>query len=382
MAIHIGSWGLPDFGITEAIGKIIGAPTTPQGGSNLDRSSSPTQFYTPPSSPAIIPTPTIRPSGGGSPVPVSNQSVPNTSQPSPQQNVASLEDQYRQQAQNAYNSGMDFLNSAESNVREQLTSGLADVDTQSQQQQRTLSSALEEALNTAKKQGLSTEQVRQNAKGDISRAYQGALQRGQSMFGQGSSAGGAYGEIISQTMLQNFGNIDQNYQSAMDKINQYEQSNQQAFQLGKQKLDEDVAMLRRQIQQEANNKILEISQNRTQLSSQLAGTMMNLLSQSIANAQALANYEFQANKQLQLWQTQQSQQASQAKVTADQLYQQLSGQTSSGQSAIQSVPKTSPLNVAPNYTNNALASAAPTFLPQQYQQNSKDELDRILNPWI
>lgn len=36
MAVHSGSWfGLPDFGITEYIGGLTGAPKTPQGGSNL-----------------------------------------------------------------------------------------------------------------------------------------------------------------------------------------------------------------------------------------------------------------------------------------------------------------------------------------------------------
>ena len=47
MAIRIGSWGLPEFGITEAIGSLIGAPTTSQGGSDLNFSS---QQYTSPTS--------------------------------------------------------------------------------------------------------------------------------------------------------------------------------------------------------------------------------------------------------------------------------------------------------------------------------------------
>lgn len=37
-----GSWGLPDFGITEKIGSFLGAPTTAQGGSNISAIGNPT----------------------------------------------------------------------------------------------------------------------------------------------------------------------------------------------------------------------------------------------------------------------------------------------------------------------------------------------------
>ena len=35
MAIRIGSWGLPEFGLTEAVGRFLNKPTTAQGGSNI-----------------------------------------------------------------------------------------------------------------------------------------------------------------------------------------------------------------------------------------------------------------------------------------------------------------------------------------------------------
>lgn len=43
---HTGSWGLPDFGITEAIGKVLGVPNTYQGGSNLAGNYPVTPQYT------------------------------------------------------------------------------------------------------------------------------------------------------------------------------------------------------------------------------------------------------------------------------------------------------------------------------------------------
>jgi len=37
--LHKGSWGTPDFGLTEFVGKVLGAEKTPQGGSNINQSS-------------------------------------------------------------------------------------------------------------------------------------------------------------------------------------------------------------------------------------------------------------------------------------------------------------------------------------------------------
>ena len=39
--VHTGSWGLPDFGMTELVGKVLGAESTSQGGSNLTNASTP-----------------------------------------------------------------------------------------------------------------------------------------------------------------------------------------------------------------------------------------------------------------------------------------------------------------------------------------------------
>lgn len=88
--VHIGSWGTPDFGITEAIGNLIGAPQTAQGGSNLSNQPSTPQgqLYTP----APIRSPgggsalgastgpsgggfTAPSGGGGSPAPTGGQSI-------------------------------------------------------------------------------------------------------------------------------------------------------------------------------------------------------------------------------------------------------------------------------------------------------------------
>lgn len=67
---HIGSWGTPDFGLTEWIGNKVGAPTTAQGGSDLNRSSQPSAQTPKPASTGQVQgaktqTPAA-PSGGGS----------------------------------------------------------------------------------------------------------------------------------------------------------------------------------------------------------------------------------------------------------------------------------------------------------------------------
>lgn len=55
---HTGSWGLPDFGLTEAIGKVLGSGTTSQGGSDII-----------PNKPAAVSPTNTKPSTGGGTTP-------------------------------------------------------------------------------------------------------------------------------------------------------------------------------------------------------------------------------------------------------------------------------------------------------------------------
>lgn len=103
---HSGSWfGLPDFGVTEAVGGLLGQPRTAQGGSNLfggTRAQTPTQ----PSGQVLGTTNTGpggaypiaggRPTGGGSPVNTLSAPVQQTSLPD-----------YAAETRNAINSGYD-----------------------------------------------------------------------------------------------------------------------------------------------------------------------------------------------------------------------------------------------------------------------------------
>lgn len=77
---HAGSWfGLPDFGVTEALGGLFGAQRTPQGGSNISAAFSPSQKA---QTPQVNGTNTGP--GGAFPIAGGNQSTPSYSAPTTQ----------------------------------------------------------------------------------------------------------------------------------------------------------------------------------------------------------------------------------------------------------------------------------------------------------
>jgi hypothetical protein len=143
--VHSGSWfGLPDFGITEAVGGLFGAPRTAQGGSNIfgsaQKAASPTQTSTPNYLTVnSIPKPT---GGAGTSYSGGGGSVLGTSTAAPTQSGPD----YAGQARDAINSGYnqyfgqldDILNNGlpqqraaqEGIVNSQYNQGVNDLTTQ------------------------------------------------------------------------------------------------------------------------------------------------------------------------------------------------------------------------------------------------------------
>jgi hypothetical protein len=197
-AVHAGSWfGLPDFGVTEAIGGLLGAPRTAQGGSNIigtNKAATPTVQGTTTNNTPYGPvnnTPygPARPSTGGS----VQTSVPvNNNQPQQQQNdpYASI----RNDISGAWDNYLNSLNDTTGYLNDQRTAqqGIAD-------------SQLQQGINTA------NDQKAKSLK-DIANTTRNAFQAGNNYLGSlgagDSSAANQYSFAINQQANKQTGDLN------------------------------------------------------------------------------------------------------------------------------------------------------------------------------
>lgn len=225
--MHPGSWSiggfrLPDFGITEAVGDVLGRPRTYQGGSNLLGpqpqaqtitaqpqvlgQASPSPITT--TTPKTTYTPTGGTGGGSQPV---QQDQP---QEDPQERI-------RREVEAIYSPLMNYLNQAESAVtseyqryvpelEQQYATSLSNIQNQKTQGERELT-AQEQAAETRKEDALTA------ARRLYDELRRGGLQR----FGGASSAGQAFTELTAQEQQRQSGNIWQAYQQTLDNLNKY-----------------------------------------------------------------------------------------------------------------------------------------------------------------
>lgn len=173
MAIHAGSWmGLPDFGITEKIGSLFGAPRTSQGGSNLiggnDVQTLGTSNYVPPQFGPQQPPPINYPpgggggtGGGGSPTTQNsgfNYNPQITSPSDPLGGGGSQLDAINQQ----FNDFNNYLDTQSSTANQNFTDTKSLYDTQKANTQQQFSTDQQNQVEQAKKtEGLNLAKVRQ-----------------------------------------------------------------------------------------------------------------------------------------------------------------------------------------------------------------------------
>jgi hypothetical protein len=221
MAVHTGSWwGLPDLGITELIGKLLGSKTTSQGGSDIIPNA---KVYSP--SPATPNTNTMTSqatlgsvgTGGntstdnnpsttinGNPVDSNNFSVP--SGPS-EADIAAI-----------YEPILQSLNTQEATTTQSKADQQAILDQMIAEGTLQLgnSQQLENANLETQKTAVGTE--KQSALQQALTAYQALTQRNRSLHGQGSSVGGAIADITGEAYLKNLSGIQSSESASMDKI--------------------------------------------------------------------------------------------------------------------------------------------------------------------
>lgn len=308
--IHSGSWfGLPDFGITEKVGSLLGSGRTSQGGSNIFGGS---KAYVSPlpsggsnNSGAVLGASTQQQGPIGPPPPPSSgqSSGSGFAAPSPTGESGLLE-QAPQAPQDSDFDGLvagalDALNQAEGALQGNLQANLGDIDTRSSGLKSDIASAKDAQL-----QGLQAQRTREQGRADsaISEARRLAsqLQQGvQSRFGGSTSAGGAVSEILGSQAIQSIGGLRQSLQETLGQIDLAEQNVQAEATRQLDQIEREMLSLKQQAQADFRSQLANIAQQRGELESRKAAAKLDALEnyrQQVAAINA-RNLDFQRSVQ-------------------------------------------------------------------------------------
>ena len=222
---NVGSWArLPDYGITETIGRLFGTPTTSQGGSDINQSSQPLmnpspqppmqdmssewagatgQTYSPNN-------PNIKPGG----------QVLGTATTGGEPTSGGTDDLSALYAEidNIYNETMSYLGGQEESLRTNQPGVEAGVEGQyaaSKMSAETEKGVGERDLATA---GTAAGQRKEDALGAGRRLFNELQMGGQQRFGGASSAGEAYSELTGREFQRGQATTQQAFQNAMTKV--------------------------------------------------------------------------------------------------------------------------------------------------------------------
>lgn len=340
MAIHTGSWGLPDLGITEAIGGLFGVQSNQQGGSNL----SGTSVYSP--VPANQTSSSVKGAGGTVSFP-SQQSVAGAATSTPQASSTSATGgsgggsgfqpgqngyvspvntdmtEINRQIDDAYNPTMGYLSQAEGNLRNDFPTILSDINAQYGLGVDQAGTAKNNAFGAIGSQQEMATQKNNDVMADARRLYD-ELRRGYGQrFGGASSAGQAATELGNLEQQRQQGKIGRDYTNTVNQIEGQRVQVQQKYDESLKQLEVTKNTAVNEANRDFQNKMLQISQSRAETEQAKAQARLGAL-------QDLRNKVFQINLQNQ--QFAQSLQAQ--KASADQYLSQYTTQL--GQSVDQS----------------------------------------------
>lgn len=324
MALRIGSWGLPEFGLTEkAAGFLSGGRTTDLGNAILVKPSppvfTPARQNPPQQQQRQVSQPQgQRVSGGGYQQGgwYGNKQYwdgqlweggykPNQGGGDSSSSYDDLQAQLQREA-DAYaglaNQSIDSMVDRVTNV--EAPQARADIENEFNRAKKGSEAAVTEQAQLTTKDIGKTEDSRRSAYDEAVRYFQAANQRLQSRFGMGSSAGGAATEIATQEFYRAQGGVDKQFFSTLDdiydrdsKVRTYWRQKDEEFEaFRKEGLAKVETNLRAALLQ-ADQMRLQVGQNRAQMK-------MDLLQQAAASAQQVMLMDKQYKQNLQLAMTQ------------------------------------------------------------------------------
>ncbi len=289
---HQGSWGTYDLGISENIGKLMGRPTTSQGGSNIFGSSQ-----------ALAPQnnqPTQQVDIGKS---LADTNTKDNPQIDYSQNNGSTTQQQTQQQQtqqpsqidpmqqlinDIFNSTMSGINSQEQNLRSAYPTIQQDINNEYNTSKNTLDTQQQQTnsqLNTQEQQG---NQRKEDALTAATRLFNELTTGGQQRFGGASSAGEAYKALAGRELQRNTQQIQTDYSTFMGQVQQARTNLDSQYKNGLLQLEQKKTAALNQAQRYFQNGLAQINSMKSQAEGNKSVQRLQLL-------QDLRNQVYQIN---------------------------------------------------------------------------------------
>lgn len=188
-------------------------------------------------------------------------------------------DDFMREIDNAYNPSFDYLNQAESAVRADHPSALAEAESIFNLNGATLGNQL-----TTGKQNLDTQKGKatttyENALADARRVHQEQQIGAQQRFGGSSSAGQAVSEIQAREQARQFGQTNRQYTDVVNEVEGKKVQLDKEYELGKMQLEQQKQTSIANATRDFQNKLLQISQNRAQIGQAKAEARLGALQQ-------------------------------------------------------------------------------------------------------
>lgn len=364
MAIRIGSWGLPELGLTEAAAGFL------SGGKTTDLSNAITNNYS---------------HGGASggwdaPVTTPKQSVPYASKstPTPAPSVPTSTPpvsgnsggpDMNQMINDMYSPAFNALSAIEASqpgLQQTAVSGLENQKSAMQQAYDAMHDKTQTLLGNQ-----ATDLFNSQRSGDAAnvKQYNAAQQQANSLYGRSSSTGGAVSEIILSEFLRNGGNLRASYASGQKIVQQSQREQDSDFSNKTLQLQKDFGQAVKEVNDTFSQRLQEISLKKATLEQEKTAMRMDALQSAINDAKALEQYKTKAMFDLGVWNTQRQAELGQNQAYLDDLTAKVAAEMKMRESQMQDV------------TNNSISYNAPTQAPLNFTNpgaNYKDPFANLL----
>ena len=392
MARRIGSWGTPEFGITEKISDWLGRNRTTEGGSNIisnDRSynvplepemglvqsvttnepyDGGDEIYGPPAPTDLNTGATSQTTQTGGGIPSGELERPPMPEGVSDEDISSI-----------YDPAFSRLRSAEEAIRGQLPGLLSDIRNQAQLGRQKLETGREQAGRQLTESETAAAQRKEAATAAARRLFNELQQGLQQRFGGVTSAGMAAGQLQGREFQRQRGDIEQNYGQTVREIENQRKQVEEDFQNAVMEVENRKNELVNQAQREFQDRLMQINSQRGELESAKAAKRLEALQELRNQVYNINLQDFNARRELELARQQQAQQLSQtAQAFAD--------SAQGGAMATDRFGQTTSMNPTAEMTVGDTQTGTPSVLDAvgQIARRREDEegINQILNPLI
>lgn len=312
MAIgHTGSWGLPDFGISEKIGSLFKTPqqmnnsggsnvfgqyqVTPQEQGTIDYVNQTSSNGKIPYAPGQNMTRIGSNPSGGTPPPSGGSgqvlgASDNGGQTGGGVNYAELDA--------IYNPVNQYLDQYAGSIQGQQPQVEQNINANYGISRQNLEGQKTSGLNQLGQQETEAGQSKESADSNAVRLFNELKRGGIQRFGGASSAGHAFGELTANELQRNLGTIQKTWAGTVEKINSYKVDLENKFSTALQTLDQQKVEALQNAQQFFQDKMLEVTRMKAENQSAKATAQLGLLQDLRNKVYAINMQDLQYKQQL------------------------------------------------------------------------------------